>query len=56
MKWTTLLLCLLALPACTYVNTRVIENPQVIVTPAYSDISIVDEQPVDVTDTVVSYY
>lgn len=51
--FTTLVL----LSSCgTYTNTEVIEYRQVTVTPAYEVITVVSEEPVDVTQTTLEYY
>lgn len=57
MKWITLIPVVLILSACGYVaSTEVVEYREVLVTPPYESITIVDEEPVDVTTTTVQYY
>jgi hypothetical protein len=54
MKWITLLLVSILLSACTYLNTQLAENPQVVAAPDNRNVSWVGEQPIDVTTTVVN--
>ena len=52
MKWTAFILCTLLLSACY--NTKVIEYRQVVVAPPYETVSVVYDEPIDVTDGNVS--
>lgn len=57
MRWLFLSTTLVLLSSCgTYTNTEVIEYRQVTVTPAYEVITVVSEEPVDVTQTTLEYY
>lgn len=60
MKWIPFLPVVLLLASCgfysTTTSTEVVEYREVIVAPPYESVSIVDEEPVDVTTTTVQYY
>ncbi|VEG91293.1 hypothetical protein [Legionella spiritensis] len=57
MKWIALIPVIFLLSACCCTrNTEVVEYRQVTVAPPYQSITILDEEPVDVTTTTVEYY
>lgn len=57
MRWLLMFATVVLLSSCgTYSNTEVIEYRQVTVTPAYEVVTVVSEEPVDVTQTTLEYY
>lgn len=57
MKWILFIPVVFLLAACGYTSsTEVVEYREVVVAPPYETVSIVDEEPVDVTTTTVQYY
>lgn len=55
MKGIALLVLLSTLSACKSLDTRLAENPQVVADPMMTREAMMDEMPVDMTDTVISY-
>lgn len=53
MKWTALPLLMLLLTSC---SSPVIEYQDVTAPPDYRNLTVVDEEPVDVTTTNLHYY
>lgn len=72
MKWIVTLPASLLLVGCCYTNSDVVEYRQVTVTPTccqtyrtvpcyrtapcYRDVTIINEEPIDVTTTEIDYY
>ncbi len=56
MKWIALL-SIVVLTACTTVRTtEVVQYRQVTVQPVVDEVVVVDDDPVDVTETEIDYY
>ncbi|STX52652.1 Uncharacterised protein [Legionella busanensis] len=56
MKWIALFPIIL-LTACGYYNSEVVDYKEVVVTPPpYESVTYVDEEPLNVTTTEISYY
>lgn len=53
MKWMAIVLSGLLLGACGY-NRAVVEYRQVVVAPPYETVSVIYDEPVDITDGNVS--
>jgi len=56
MKWMFTCTLVLLLSGCGFYNYEVVEYRRVMTTPTVQTITVYDEEPIDVTTTMIEYY